>query len=91
MRYFDAMIRNMLVACTLPQSPKKRCPSDCVPKLGLFVTWILTAKFQPFLKDGYFILTIVAVFAKVIEGIQMLFFSASLNVFSWENGRRLWS
>ena len=89
MRYFDAMIRNMLVACTLPQSPKKRCPSGCVPTLGLFVTWILTAMFQPFLKDGYFILTIVAVFAKVMEGIQMLFFSASVNVFSSESGRRL--
>ena len=37
------------------------------------------------------ILTFVAVFSKVIEGIQMSFFSASINVFSAESGRRLWS
>ena len=70
----------MLVACTLTQSPKKRCPSGCVPILEFY-----------HLKDGFSKVTIVAVFAKVMEGIQMLFFSASLNVFSWGNGRRLWS
>ena len=36
-------------------------------------------------------ITVVAVLAKVMEGIQMLFFSASVNVFSWVSGRRLWS